>query len=611
MANLNAFPFDASLIDGVYDREYTSDDYASYFGKFIGNGIYAKNGNCLEVMGDNNSMFVTVRDGSVFINGRARDWQDSQQIRLSNAHDRYNRYDLIVARLSIVNRNITIEVIEGTPADSPIVPDITRTDDTFDLLLAQVLVKTGVTAIGQSDITDKRSTSLCGFVTGLLDQIDAESFFEQYERAFSQEFDEYQAEFVTWFNSIKNILGDDEVAMLLAEFEAFKQEIYQAVANLPQYDLMMQEKTVTFTSGGWKKDATNGYYTQSVEVVGLTTMSTPVVSLNANGTKDDMVAQVTEWGKMLTHATGSNSLTLYSSELPLLDLSVSVKTTIDTDIDEFRAEMSELKKSVSDGKSAVADAITAKGVTTANDATFAQMATNINNIQKAVGTASNAQVLSGYTFSNNNAVGANGTMKNNGAVSKTFKPSTTAQAYTIPAGYHNGSGKVTFEPMTDRGAVTKTFTPSNSAQSYTIPEGYHNGSGKVSVAKIPDKTVTSGKLYLPKTASFASGSVPVGTTVPIKPTSIKAHVGNANANASSRTWYFNVEGLRNGTSTWDSLASKSIVLSADGENGDIAWVDQTFSVSASYYYSEFRVSLVDMNRMLEESYIQVTGAIAW
>ena len=37
--------------------------------------------------------------------------------------------------------------------------------------------------------------------------------------------------------------------------------------------------------------------------------------------------------------------------------------------------------------------------------------------------------------------------------------------------------------VTNRGAVTKTFTPSSSIQTYTIPAGYHNGSGKVTCDK--------------------------------------------------------------------------------------------------------------------------------
>lgn len=56
------------------------------------------------------------------------------------------------------------------------------------------------------------------------------------------------------------------------------------------------------------------------------------------------------------------------------------------------------------------------------------------------GDAIAADVLTGKTFSNANTVGITGTMPNNGAVSGQATPS---QPYTIPAGYHNGSGVVT------------------------------------------------------------------------------------------------------------------------------------------------------------------------
>ena len=46
--------------------------------------------------------------------------------------------------------------------------------------------------------------------------------------------------------------------------------------------------------------------------------------------------------------------------------------------------------------------------------------------------------MSGKTFSNASGAGITGSMPNNGAV--TLTPGTTDQA--IPAGYHNGSGKV-------------------------------------------------------------------------------------------------------------------------------------------------------------------------
>lgn len=56
------------------------------------------------------------------------------------------------------------------------------------------------------------------------------------------------------------------------------------------------------------------------------------------------------------------------------------------------------------------------------------------------GDAVASDVLSGKTFSNAQSTGISGTMINNGAVSGTATPS---QPYTIPAGYHNGSGVVT------------------------------------------------------------------------------------------------------------------------------------------------------------------------
>lgn len=122
------------------------------------------------------------------------------------------------------------------------------------------------------------------------------------------------------------------------------------------------------------------------------------------------------------------------------------------------------------------------------------------------GNAAAGDVLSGKTFySTNPASKLTGSMTNNGAVSKTITPSTSAQSYTIPAGYHNGSGKVTVSAvslsgnataaqvltgrtfyttsltkatgtMANQGAKTATLKPGGS---YTIPAGYHNGSGKV------------------------------------------------------------------------------------------------------------------------------------
>lgn len=66
------------------------------------------------------------------------------------------------------------------------------------------------------------------------------------------------------------------------------------------------------------------------------------------------------------------------------------------------------------------------------------------------GNALPADVLAGKTFSNVDGINKTGTMVNNGAVTITL----TAQdpSYTVPEGYHNGSGTVRFTPSGGDGA---------------------------------------------------------------------------------------------------------------------------------------------------------------
>ena len=66
-------------------------------------------------------------------------------------------------------------------------------------------------------------------------------------------------------------------------------------------------------------------------------------------------------------------------------------------------------------------------------------------------------------------------MPNNGAISQTVSVATPS--YTIPAGYHNGSGKVSVT------VETKTATPTKSAQDITPTSG--KVLSKVTVAAIP------------------------------------------------------------------------------------------------------------------------------
>lgn len=63
-------------------------------------------------------------------------------------------------------------------------------------------------------------------------------------------------------------------------------------------------------------------------------------------------------------------------------------------------------------------------------------------VNSSNGTATAAEILSGKTAAVKGTI-IKGTMKNNGAVKGTI--STVSGAYTVPQGYHDGSGKVTID----------------------------------------------------------------------------------------------------------------------------------------------------------------------
>ncbi len=293
------------------------------------------------------------------------------------------------------------------------------------------------------------------------------------------------------------------------------------------------------------------------------------------------------------------------------DVTVTVK--ISSELYAMAEEVEALKKSVSDGKANVAEAITDMGIETESTeespATFGALADHIREITPVLtltgntakakvgsnevteqigdlmggeitpgtsdsllipagsrvylssdykmkslgGNAETAHVLTGKTFSSN-ASGREkaGTMVNQGAKTASLNCGGT---YTIPAGYHNGSGKVTANNLASQTAPDSGKSAAGAAQilsgyqayingskvsgtmanqgaktaslncggAYTIPAGYHNGSGKVTANNLADQITVSAVMNKYKN-TFKSLS-----TCPADMTDANCHYNGSNA----------------------------------------------------------------------------------
>ena len=158
-----------------------------------------------------------------------------------------------------------------------------------------------------------------------------------------------------------------------------------------------------------------------------------------------------------------------------------------------------------------ADTVTAdklaKGVTAHDKSGAPITGTNDYDVNSQDATAAVAEILKDKTAYARGAK-LTGTMPNNGAVSKEI--TAVAEEYTVPMGYHDGSGKVkiaateqaklipanikqgvevlgvtgTLDPSSDVSAHAKSVTPTFSAQTVLPDEGYDYLS-QVTVAAIP------------------------------------------------------------------------------------------------------------------------------
>lgn len=191
-------------VDG--DRKYNADQMSEYFDGLVSNGVYESVGGALQVIAGTN-MSVNVQTGRGIINCKWINNNAVLPLTITQAHAMLDRYTAVVMKLDITNRLMTITTKDGTAASTPVKPTLQNDATGVELCLAWIYVDAGATTITQDKIEDARPSSDCGWVTGLIEQVDTSTLFLQYQTAYENYYAEMTEEFDNWFSTLTDELN--------------------------------------------------------------------------------------------------------------------------------------------------------------------------------------------------------------------------------------------------------------------------------------------------------------------------------------------------------------------------------------------------------------------
>lgn len=168
------------------DRLYNAETFNTYFEGLISqNGVYENVDDCLAVAAGSDGLTVTVAEGKAVVNSHWVKLSAIETLTLATAHNLFSRYDMVSLRWNSTTRDITLQVTTGTPASTPVRPTPVNNDTESEIVLAYVLVPANATSLTTGNIYDQRAnTAVCGYIMGLIKQVDIADLFEQYAARF-------------------------------------------------------------------------------------------------------------------------------------------------------------------------------------------------------------------------------------------------------------------------------------------------------------------------------------------------------------------------------------------------------------------------------------------
>lgn len=273
------------------DRVYNAQEMNEIFKGLITNGVYEAVGNKLAVQ-PNSGMTIQIATGRGWFNNHWVTNATEYLTTLEASDVTLNRYAAVCVR---VDDNDSVRTAEpyikySEHATNPTKPTMTRSDKINEYCLAYIYIKAGASEITAADIEDTRAnTELCGYVRGLIEQIDANTLFAQYEAIFKE-----------WFENLTEYMDENIEAKLANDVLELKGRVLKT--------------TLMLEADSWTNN--NGVYTQTVTVNGVSAESDIMVSPID---KDEYITMNCE-----AVATGYHSITFECTNPANIDVEVEV-----------------------------------------------------------------------------------------------------------------------------------------------------------------------------------------------------------------------------------------------------------------------------------------------
>lgn len=235
------------------DRTYSADDMNRPYKRLVADGVFATQSGTpstdLQVVSAGNGMQITVQAGQGIFAQKWFENQSSILVTVPNNTAINPRVDSVIVQIDnrASGRVGNIIYRTGTPSSDAPVPPINQTANVTEYRIANIYVAPSANAINNDAITDLRGSSSCPWVTGLIQQVDTSTLWNQFNAAYQTQYDSYSEQYTqyvaeqreAWEDFLQTLTSELTVTTNVAMFESTytaNGTVTNIPINIPSYN---------------------------------------------------------------------------------------------------------------------------------------------------------------------------------------------------------------------------------------------------------------------------------------------------------------------------------------------------------------------------------------